>query len=150
MTVEELARALHYLVNQGKADYKVIDTNGSEIGGLQLSSDKDEVVLQPEMVHAKSGKQISPETAKLPKSVHIDKNVPLPSKGLRKGFKYKQLLEKMEVGDSFLVKTSSDEETRTEMAFIASLIARLRKQSGKAKNYTRRRVEGGLRVWRTE
>lgn len=78
----------------------------------------------------------------------IEKNIPIPKKiGVGRKAKDYYPLEKMQVGDSFLIRFKY---TTKERLKIASRISMWQKRNGAGKKFATRRVDEGIRVWRKE
>ena len=78
----------------------------------------------------------------------IEKNIPIPrSLGGGRTSEYFYPLEKMQVGDSFLIHL--EKYTNKERAKIASRVAMWQKRNATDKKFATRRVDEGVRVWRT-
>jgi hypothetical protein len=84
----------------------------------------------------------------------IEKNIPAPApgrgRGASAGFPFADMTD---VGDSFMVETNPDPEAAMDNKL---LVRRVRQASlwatrkYKPAKFTVRKVEGGVRVWRTE
>ena len=73
----------------------------------------------------------------------IEKGIPLPDKNTQYPF------NAMEVGDSFLVKCAVNEMPRVKNSLFSAIRKFSIKHKSKSK-FASRRVDGGIRVWRTE
>lgn len=78
--------------------------------------------------------------------IKIEKNIPIPSKGFRKEFKFSFIFE-MEVGDSFLLKCTP-EELAVKRSRMNSQINYHTKSEGL--KFSSRTVEDGVRYWRVK
>lgn len=66
----------------------------------------------------------------------IEKNIPIPDKLFQSKYPY----AKMEIGDSFLIKTSKTiEQTNSSTSYAAKRLNM---------KFTSRTVDGGIRIWR--
>lgn len=83
----------------------------------------------------------------------IEKNIPAPPPGRGRGVGTAFPFTDMEVGDSFMVETDPSDDTAMENKL---LVRRVRQAAlGAQRKYaparfTVRKVDGGVRVWRTE
>lgn len=78
--------------------------------------------------------------------IKIDKNVPIPNRKYI-GRKSKYAYSKMEIGDSFLVKCSSENLFKVQNTLNTSSRTHGLK-STPAKKFKTARMDGGVRVWR--
>jgi hypothetical protein len=76
--------------------------------------------------------------------ITIDKGIPVPTMRIRPS---KYPWADMDVGDSFLVEATA-EEMKARSASISRGATAAAKQLGR--KFTVRKVDGGVRVWRTE
>jgi len=76
--------------------------------------------------------------------IKIDKNIPFPN---GKSDRKYPLIE-MEVGDSFFIPCKEEDEKRIRASIYTSARRNKLTTSHKRK-YTTRKVDGGLRTWRT-
>ena len=73
-------------------------------------------------------------------NVKIDKGMPIPSRTRSRSNEWQQLLERLELGDSFLLPTEANKS-------IISAITTCHKNT--RKKFVRRVLSEGVRVWRT-
>lgn len=76
------------------------------------------------------------------KELKIEKGIPLPPQS---GFGYRATFRLMEIGDSIFFECADHEKMR---ATLTGTISQLKRE--KKFKFASRRVNGGLRVWRTE
>lgn len=84
----------------------------------------------------------------------IEKNIPAPppgrGRGASAGFPFADMTD---VGDSFMVETSPDPEAATENKLLMRRVRQAALWAGRKyqpAKFTVRKVDGGVRVWRTE
>lgn len=81
--------------------------------------------------------------------IKVDKNVPLPRRGMgnkRKLYPW----NKLNVGDSFFVAVPKKADLSSVRASLVSGANQFRKRHAPEQNHTVRAVSGGVRVWRTQ
>ena len=79
----------------------------------------------------------------------IENNVEMPKKCANNGSAAKYPFREMEVGDSFFVPAESAESAHRVQINISSSSVQMSKREGAGKKFATRKVEGGVRVWRT-
>lgn len=79
----------------------------------------------------------------------IEKNIEMPKRAGRPEKTNRRFpFDKMEVGDSFLVPSDEPKVSTKFLSGITSAVYQFKKMN-KSRNFSCRRVEGGVRVWRT-
>jgi hypothetical protein len=82
-------------------------------------------------------------------TIKIEQNVPIPDRHKNgKIIKFKYPLHIMEVGDSFLIKATSEEEKYKVSRSLCTCVRQWRLRHKSKKQFITKREDKGIRTWR--